>query len=85
MPSFLTDRANCMPWSGAAQLRAAVADVLVLDVHKTPSRALSRKEGMGQNSTVFRPLPSLGLYLPLSHPFTVETRKSREPLFKTRT
>jgi hypothetical protein len=29
---------------------AAVADVLVMNVHKTPSSALSRKEGNGQNS-----------------------------------
>ncbi len=40
---------------------AAVAYVLVLNVHKTPLWALSRKEGMVQNSTVVRPLPSLWL------------------------
>jgi hypothetical protein len=29
----------------------AVADVIVMNVHKTPSRALSHKEVMGQTSS----------------------------------
>ncbi len=41
-----------IPQSGTIKwATAAVADVLVLNVHKTPSWALSRKEGMGQNSS----------------------------------
>ncbi len=36
---------------------SAVADVLVQNVHKKPSWALSRKEGMGQN-------PSLSVHNP---------------------
>jgi hypothetical protein len=35
---------------------ADVADVLALNVHKTPSGALSRKVGMGQNSSYTPPV-----------------------------
>jgi hypothetical protein len=55
MPPFRTDHTACpgvdlVSWELLANT-AAAADVLVLNVHKTPSGALSRKEGMGQNSS----------------------------------
>jgi hypothetical protein len=51
----LTDHTAC-PCLGLLScerqtIPAAVADVLVLNVHKPPSWALSLKEGMGQNSS----------------------------------
>ncbi len=61
-PPSLTDRTAC---TGLELLScellanpAAVADVLVLNLQKTPSWALSRKEGMGQNSS-YSPAVSL--------------------------
>jgi hypothetical protein len=55
MPPSLTDRTA---WPDLELLSsellanpAAVADVLVLNVHTTPPGALSRKEGMGQKSS----------------------------------
>ena len=55
MPPSLTDRTAC---PGLELLScellanpAAVVYVLVVNVHKSPSRALSRRDGMGQNSS----------------------------------
>jgi hypothetical protein len=62
MPPSLKNRTACPgPELLSCELHAnpaAVAGVLVLNVHKIPSLALSRKEGMGQNSIV-RSLPPL--------------------------
>jgi hypothetical protein len=57
MDPAIPDGPYRMHWFVAAQLwafgkyPAAVADVLVPNVHKTPSWALSRKEGMGKKSS----------------------------------